>query len=99
MYVDGIPFLVTTSRNIKFITVKHTPIQTTSELTQSLTRTMHLYTIAGFVVRTILMDGQFESLKNHLFNVVINAMSSSEHVGDVERCLRVIKEHARAVTA
>ncbi len=83
LYVDRVPFLVTTSRNIKFITVEHTPIQTTSQLTQSLTRTIHLYTRAGFVVRTILMDGQFESLKNHLFNIVINTTSRSKHVGDV----------------
>ncbi|KAL7461451.1 hypothetical protein ACHAXS_001871, partial [Conticribra weissflogii] len=99
MFVDGVPFLVTTSRSIKFITTKHTPVQTTSQLKQSLSRVIHLYARAGFVVRTILVDGQFEPLKNHLFNVVVNTTASSEHVGEVERCLRVIKERARAATA
>ncbi|KAL7463446.1 hypothetical protein ACHAXS_003813, partial [Conticribra weissflogii] len=51
------------------------------------------------LIRTILMDGQFEQLKKHLFNVVINTTSRSEHVGKIERRLRVIKERARAITA
>ncbi|KAL7466859.1 hypothetical protein ACHAXS_007127 [Conticribra weissflogii] len=99
MYVDGVLFLVTTSRNIKFITVEHTPLQTTSQLIQSLSHTIHFYAWAGFVFRTILMDGQFEPLKNHLFNVVINTTSRSEHVGEVECCLKVIKERVRAIAS
>ncbi|KAL7447657.1 hypothetical protein ACHAXS_000045 [Conticribra weissflogii] len=99
MFVDGVPFLVTTSRNIKFITTKHTPLQTTSQLKQSILRVIQLYARAGFVVQTILVDGQFESLKNHLFNVVVNTTAGSEHIGEVERCLRAIKEQARAMTA
>ncbi|KAL7460404.1 hypothetical protein ACHAXS_000855 [Conticribra weissflogii] len=96
VYVDGVQFLVTTSRNINFTAVKHTPLQTTSQFTQSLMHISHLYTQAGFVISTILMDGQFEPLKNHLFNVVVNTTSKS---GNVERCSRVIKEHARVITA
>ncbi|KAL7461401.1 hypothetical protein ACHAXS_001822 [Conticribra weissflogii] len=99
MFVDGVPFLTTTSRNIKFITVEHMPLQTTSQLKQSLARVIQLYARAGFVVQTILVDGQFEPLKNHLLNVVVNTTAASEHVGDVERCLRVIKERARAVVS
>ncbi|KAL7464347.1 hypothetical protein ACHAXS_004676 [Conticribra weissflogii] len=99
MFVDGIPFLVTTSRNVKFITTEHIPIQTTTQLKHSLTRVVHLYARAGFVIQTILVDGQFEPLKNHLLNVVVNTTASSEHVGEVERCLRVIKERARAITS
>ncbi len=99
MFVNGVPFLVTTSRNIKFIFTKHTPLQTTSQLKKSLSQVIHLYARAGFVVQTILVDGQSEPLKNHLFNVVINTTAGSKHVGEVEQCLRMIKEQARAATA
>ncbi len=40
-YVDGVPFLVTASRGIKFITIKHIPTETTSNLKQSLIQTIH----------------------------------------------------------
>ncbi|KAL7469296.1 LOW QUALITY PROTEIN: hypothetical protein ACHAXS_009566 [Conticribra weissflogii] len=99
LYVDGTPFLVTASRGIKFITIEHSPTQTTSQLKQSLIRIMQLYGRAGFKIQTILVDGQFDPLKQHLPNVVINTTANSEHVGDVERCLRVIKERARAISS
>ncbi|KAL7469297.1 hypothetical protein ACHAXS_009567, partial [Conticribra weissflogii] len=97
MYVDGTPFLVTASRGIKFITIEHSPTQTTSQLKQSLIRIMQLYGRTGFKIQTILVDGQFNPLAKHLPNVVVNTTANSEHVGDIERCLRVIKERARAI--
>ncbi|KAL7463061.1 hypothetical protein ACHAXS_003437 [Conticribra weissflogii] len=99
MYVDRIPFLVTASRGIKFITIEHSPTQTTSHLKQSLVQVMQLYGRAGFRVQTVLVDGLFEPLKRELANIVVNTTASSEHVGDIKRYLRVIKERARAVTS
>ncbi|KAL7461208.1 hypothetical protein ACHAXS_001628 [Conticribra weissflogii] len=99
MFVDGIPFLVTMSRGIKFITTEHIPTQTISQLKQSLVHVMQLYSRAGFVVQTILVDGQFEGLKAQLSNTVVNTTPSSEHVGDIERCLRLIKERGRAIVS
>ncbi|KAL7463097.1 hypothetical protein ACHAXS_003477 [Conticribra weissflogii] len=96
MFVDEIPFLVTMSQGIKFITIKHIPTQTISQLKQSLMRVMQTYGRAGFITQTILVDGQFENLNGHLSNVVVNTTANAEHVGDIEQCLRVIKERARA---
>ncbi|KAL7464664.1 hypothetical protein ACHAXS_005006 [Conticribra weissflogii] len=79
MFVDGIPFLVTTSRDIKFITTKYIPLQTMSQLKQSLTRTIQLYSRAAFTVQTILVDGQFEPLQNHLLNITVNTTAALEH--------------------
>ncbi|KAL7460338.1 LOW QUALITY PROTEIN: hypothetical protein ACHAXS_000795 [Conticribra weissflogii] len=97
MFVDGVPVLVTVSRGIKFITIEHTPQQTVHQLKQSLMRVMQIYARAGFTVQTILVDGQFELLKQQLFKLN-NTTASSEHVGEVESTLRVIKERARATT-
>ncbi len=98
MFVDGVPFLATILQIIKFITAKHTPLQTTLQIKQSLSCVIHMYARAGFVVQTILVDGQFEPLKNHLLNVVISTTAASEH-GNVEWCLWVIKEIGRAITS
>ncbi|KAL7466217.1 hypothetical protein ACHAXS_006508 [Conticribra weissflogii] len=99
MFVDRVPFLVTVSRGIKFITIEHTPQQTVYQFKQSLTRVMQIYARAGFTVQTILVDGQYEPLKQQLLNIVVNTTASSEHVGEVERTLRVIKEQARATVS
>ncbi|KAL7469712.1 LOW QUALITY PROTEIN: hypothetical protein ACHAXS_009965 [Conticribra weissflogii] len=72
------------------------PTQTISQLKQSLIHVMQTYSRAGFITQTILVDGQFETLKGQLSNVVVNTTANAEHVGDIERCLHVIKEWARA---
>ncbi len=84
MFVVSVPFLITTSRGIKFITAKHIPVQTVSQLKHSLICIMQLYDRASFTVQTILVDGQFKHLKGHLTNTVVNTAANTEHVGDVE---------------
>ncbi len=87
-------FLVTTSRDNKFTTIKHAPIKTTSHLKQSLLHFMQLYSRVGFVTQTILVDRQVKHLKGQLSNVVVNTTASSKHVGYM--CLHMIKQWARA---
>ncbi|KAL7464228.1 hypothetical protein ACHAXS_004562, partial [Conticribra weissflogii] len=96
MFVDRIPFLATMSRGIIFITTKHIPMQNSLQLKQSLLRVLQIHSRAGFMVQTILVDGQFESLKEQLSNTVVNTTANLEHVGDIEQCLQLIKERARA---
>ena len=42
----------------------------------------------------MLMDGQFESMRGDLFGmqVLLNTTSRDEHVSDIERYIRTIKE-------
>jgi hypothetical protein len=56
---------------------------------------MKVYTRGGFVVQTMLMDMEFEKLVDLLPNVTINTTAAQEHVGEIERKIRVIKERAR----
>ena len=59
--------LLTVSKDIKFITAKHMATCTTESLSKHLDHVIQVYTQAGFnVVRTILMDGKFEKVKNGL---------------------------------
>ena len=43
-------------------------------------------------MRTILMDGEFEKVKNELALVVCNTTAAKEHVSEAERSIRMIKE-------
>jgi hypothetical protein len=51
-----------------------------------------VYGRAGFNVRTILMDGEFEKLKNILPTVECNTTVAKEHVSKAERSIRTVKE-------
>ena len=46
-----------------------------------------------------MMDGEFEKVKSHLNNVVINTTAAKEHVGEIERVIRIIEERARGIIA
>jgi hypothetical protein len=56
-----------------------------------------VYRRAGFNVRTILMDGEFEKLKNILPTVECNTMVAKEHVSKAERSIRTVKERTRGL--
>ena len=58
-FVDGTAFLLTVARMMKFVTAEHVPVRTAMSLSKHL-KHLEVYRRAGFVVRTILMDGEFE---------------------------------------
>lgn len=53
----------------------------------------------GFKIHTALMDGGFAHLQDacHLLQIQLNTTSRDEHVGEIERYIRTIKERMRAV--
>ena len=63
MFVNGLPFLTTFSRDIRFGTAEHVPSRTAKQLANSLMKVVKLYAKGGFVVRNVLMDGEFEKFK------------------------------------
>ena len=64
MFVNGFPFLVTQSRNIRLLTVELLPNRRAATLSSSLTKILRVYSRGGFLVRLILMDMEFECLKD-----------------------------------
>ncbi len=62
-FVDGTGFLMTVSRNIKFITAEYVATRTAKNLSIHMDRVTQVYKHAGFNVRTILMDREFEKIK------------------------------------
>jgi hypothetical protein len=57
---------------------------------------MNTYARAGFNVHTILMDNEFEKIKDHV-HATLNTTAASEHVGEIERRIRVIKECCQGI--
>ena len=57
---------MTISRRIEFITVEHVPVRTAKSLAKHIEQVVRVYALAGFTIRTILMDGKFEMVKDHV---------------------------------
>ena len=66
---------------------------------KSIANVATLYRKAGFKVTTALMDGEFVPLQGGLaeIGVTLNETSRDEHVGDIERYIRTIKEWMRSI--
>ncbi len=97
MFVNGLPFFVTLSRGIKLLTTEFLPSCTANQLHDSLQTVARLYRRGGFLVKMCLMDMEFKPLEDVSKDVPINTTATREHVTDVERSIRVIKDRCRSV--
>ncbi len=61
-------------------------------LSKHIKRVLEIYKRAGFIVRTILMDGEFEKIKPLLPTVECNTTAAKEHVSEAECTIRTLKE-------
>ncbi len=96
-FVDGTAFLITVSWCIKFIMTEYLQVRTATSLCKHLDRVLQVYARAGFLVRTILMDGEFEKDKDCLPNVECNTTAAKKHVSKAKRTIRTIKEWAQGI--
>jgi hypothetical protein len=92
MFVCGLGFMVSTSRKLKFTTIEHVPHRTKPMLVKSLNKVFNIYNSRGFKVVTALMDREFEPLWSQIHGTILNTTAASEHVPEIERQIRVIKE-------
>jgi hypothetical protein len=61
---------------------------------------MQLYSRGGMVVQTILMDMEFDKTVEPLMaDVTVNTSAAQEHVAEIERSIRTVKERARCITS
>jgi len=98
MFVNGLPFLVTSLQGLSLVTIEHLPSsRTVKHLVQTLERVFRIYLTAGFIVQTTMMDMEFEKLRPLMPHVALNTMTAREHVGEIEQKIRVIKKRARGI--
>ena len=100
LFVNRIPFLATISKYIHYGTIQalqNMKIPTIEDGIESVLRT---YGNRGFHVKTIHVDLQFKALKDrNKLSLRTNVCSREEHVPEIERYIRVIKERARCYYA
>lgn len=101
MYVNGLRFFITNSRHINFTTVQYIQDGKDTTLLNSIKSVKRVYMLRGFEIRHAFMDGEFESLRSPLYehNIHLNICSNTEHVGEIERLIRTVKERSRSICA
>ena len=99
MYVNKLPFLVTTSRDLRFGTAEFLLNRQEDNVGQSIINVMRLYGSHGFLVNMVHADGEFEVLHAQLAQsgAGLNVCANDEHVPEVERFIRTVKERARCM--
>jgi hypothetical protein len=97
VFVCGLPFLISLSRRVRFVTLEFLPTRTAGELCSGLKNILKFYNRAGFVIQNAIMDNEFEPLKKKLLGqVVLNTTAKNEHVGEIERKIQHVKNRARS---
>ena len=99
MFVNKIPFLMSISRHIRFGTAQHIKNQQGTTILNGIRAIHQVYLQRGFRIRNAFMDGQFEPLRGNLaeLGIVLNTASNDEHVPEIERQIRTVKERTRAI--
>jgi hypothetical protein len=98
MYVNKIAFLVTSiSRGIKFSTVE--TLKDHQTIMTAIRHGVGLYSQRGFRVSTAQTENEFEAMRAHRMDskVQLNVVSNSEHVPEIERHIRTVKERTRCM--
>lgn len=99
MYINGIAFTVSISRALKFGTVEAIKDRKADTLLTSLKHIKATYARRGFIASRVVGDNEFASLMTPLSNIgiALNLVTAGEHVPEVERHIRTLKERCRAI--
>jgi len=86
MYINDIPFVMTTSRAIHFGTAELIKNEKISTIMIAIKQLIEAYEARGFRIRHILADGQFEHARKHIeqMGIILNITSCDEHVPEIE---------------
>ena len=95
MFVNRVAFLTTLLRGIRLFTAEYIPSCLAKQLSSSLKQVIKFYTRGGFMVQCVMMDMEFEPVTHELDLAEVNTTAAREHVGEIKRGIRTIKERAR----
>ena len=87
-YVCGIPMLTAIDRSIHYRSLVPLRGRTGPSLYEALDIILRFYNKAGFIIKSILCDGEFKPLFDKVYDeldVTMNYTSASKHVPEAER--------------
>ena len=97
MYVNGMPFLTTISKNIRYRTAMWVTDGTAPTITTLVESVLKLYQWAGFHIIEVCADCEFKPVLHILQDIggsfMTNLANTQEHVPEGECNNHVLKEH------
>ena len=98
-FVNNIPFLLTLGKRIKFTTLENVGNRKGTTLLCGMTAGPKFYGEHVYDISTMFMENDFEALALYMKGVKINlnTTAADEHVPEIERQIRVVKERTRSV--
>ena len=99
MFIQGLAFLTTISKRITYRTIEFIPHRSATALNTAFDTVFRIYNKAGFVISNLFVDPEFKFLEDTMTDIDINMnyCSAQEHVPEIERSIRVIKERFRSM--
>ena len=99
-YISGLAFLLSVSRRLNLLMVRYMPDRSVPIMKDSLDRFIAAYKAQAFNVKTILCDGEgaVATLSSYVEakGISMNLTGKNEHVPEIERAGRQLKERVRA---
>ena len=100
MYINGMPFLTTISKNIKYCTAMWVADHTAPTITSLVDSILKLYQWAGFQVMEVCADCKFKPVlpvfQDSGWSFMTNLANAEEHVPEAEHNNYILKEHIHA---
>lgn len=98
MFANEIAFLVSGCRYIKFCTAEALENRRNETMLTGLKRVKMVYARRGLIVSQAAGDNEFQSLEAGIsdIGVALNVVSRDEHVSEVDRHIRTLKERCRS---
>ena len=101
LYIQGIPFLATISKHIKFLTIIPIASRSKALLCDAFDQTFRIYNTAGFQISKLHVDPEFKVLEDVMTDdsntIKMVYVPAQQHVPEIERAIRVIKERYSAM--
>ena len=98
-FVNRILFFISLNIKMDFSGVSHLKWRTAAIIFDAFKGIFRLYLQQGFRIQTVHKDGEFGALKYLIENIPaglrVNLTSTNEHVPEIERHIRVVKERSQ----
>jgi hypothetical protein len=98
LYVQSIPMLHTISGNYNFQTIEALPSKkkpNTTDMKNGIKKVINIYHSRNLLVEQLNTDNEFNVIRDDIRPTLLNMVAANEHVGNIERSIRTVKEGTR----
>jgi hypothetical protein len=95
-YVLGMGFSLSTSRSLRFLSCQYIADRTAPNLRACIAADLATYRARGFNPTAIHADGEYHALQPYFPDIRFSICAADDHVPEIERAVRTVKETIRA---